>query len=129
MKLSILLPTKILVQENIRKMAAEAVDGAFGILPRHLDFVTAIVPCICQFTKDNGEQEFIAVDEGILVKKGGDVYLLTRNAVRGANLGELERTIQNEFLSLDERERKARSAVAKMEADLIRRFIKEERII
>jgi F-type H+-transporting ATPase subunit epsilon len=129
MKLSILLPTKILVQENIRKMAAEAVNGAFGILPRHLDFVTAIVPCICEFTKESGEKEFIAVDEGILVKKGGDVYLSTRNAVRGANLGELEQTIQNEFLSLDERERKARSAAAKMEADLIRRFIEEERIL
>ncbi|MBD3288793.1 F0F1 ATP synthase subunit epsilon [candidate division KSB1 bacterium] len=128
MKLKILLPTKILVQEDIKKLSAEGANGGFGILPRHVDFVTAIVPCIFQFTKENGDEEYLAVDEGILVKKGDEVYFSTRNAVRGANLGELERTIKNEFLSLDERERNARSAAAKMEADLIRRFIEEERI-
>jgi F-type H+-transporting ATPase subunit epsilon len=43
--------------------------------------------------------------------------------VRGPDLGLLKQTISARFHSLDERERRARSALARLEADFVRRFI------
>ena len=44
MSLKIVLPTRVLLDVKIRKIVAEAVDGAFGVLPRHIDFVAALRP-------------------------------------------------------------------------------------
>ncbi|HBE49542.1 MAG TPA: F0F1 ATP synthase subunit epsilon, partial [Cyanobacteria bacterium UBA11369] len=49
MKLKVLLPTKILLEEEVSKITAEAANGSFCLLPRHIDFVTALVPGILIF--------------------------------------------------------------------------------
>jgi len=58
-----------------------------------------------------------------LVKRGQDVLVSTRNAVSGPDLGKLRETIEQEFLTQDERERTARTALANLEADFVRRFV------
>ncbi len=63
------------------------------------------------------------MDEGILVKCGQEVFVSTRNAVQGSQLGTLRRTVEEQYKVLDDRERVARSALAKLEADLVRRFM------
>ena len=70
------------------------------------------------------EEEFLAIDEGILVKCASDVMVSTRKAVRSKNLGELKQTVEHEFRTLDDRERKTRSILAKLEADFTKRFLK-----
>ncbi|MBN2265826.1 MAG: F0F1 ATP synthase subunit epsilon, partial [Candidatus Aminicenantes bacterium] len=65
--------------------------------------------------------------EGVLVKCGPEVLVSTRNAVGGESLGRLRRTVDGTFRQIDERERKARSILARFEADFIRRFIEIER--
>ncbi|HLB71203.1 MAG TPA: F0F1 ATP synthase subunit epsilon [Candidatus Methanoperedens sp.] len=124
MRLKVLLPTAILVDQEVAKVIAEAENGSFCILPRHIDFVAALVPGILSF--ESGEEEFLAVDEGVLVKWGQDVMVSTRNAVRSKNLGLLKRTVKEEFRILDEREKKSRSILAKLEADFARRFLELE---
>jgi F-type H+-transporting ATPase subunit epsilon len=114
---------KILVDQEVTKVVAEAENGSFGILPKHIDFVAALAPGIFSFESGEGE-EFMAIDEGILVKCGPNVSVSTRNAVRRKNLGELKRTVEEEFGVLNERERKTRSILAKLEADFTRRFLK-----
>jgi len=54
------------------------------------------------------------------------VRVATRRAVRGDDLDVLRETVRREFLALSEREREARSAVARLEAGVIRRFIEIE---
>lgn len=124
MRLKVFLPTAILVDQEVAKVIAEAENGSFCILPRHIDFVAALVPGILSFESD--EEEFLAVDEGVLVKWGQDVMVSTRNAVRSKNLGLLKRTVKEEFRILDEREKKSRSILAKLEADFARRFLELE---
>jgi F-type H+-transporting ATPase subunit epsilon len=123
MRLRVLLPEQILLDTEVRKITAEAENGSFGLLPRHTDFVTALVPGILTFTPIDGREEFLAVDEGILVKSGADVRVSTRNAVLGQELGELKRMIEERFKKVDEFEKKSRDALYKMEADLVRRFM------
>jgi F-type H+-transporting ATPase subunit epsilon len=123
MKLKVLLPTEILVDQEVTKVIAEAENGSFCLLPRHIDFVAALPPGILIFESAEGHEEFIAVDEGTLVKVGREVLVSTRNAVRSSELGTLKQIVEQEFRVLDDREKMARSASAKLEADLVRRFI------
>jgi len=123
MKLKVLLPTEILVDQEVTKVIAEAENGSFCLLPRHIDFVAALPPGIFIFESAEGHEEFVALDEGILVKAGQEVLVSTRNAVRSSELGTLKQIVEQEFRVLDDREKMARSASAKMEADLVRRFI------
>ena len=123
MRLKVLLPSKILIDQEVTKVVAEAEDGSFGLLPRHIDFVAALSPGILSFESEQGE-EFLAIDEGILVKCATEVLVSTRKAVRSKDLGRLLKTVEEEFKVLDDGERKTRSILAKLEADFTKRFLK-----
>jgi F-type H+-transporting ATPase subunit epsilon len=51
------------------------------------------------------------------------VLVSTRHAAQSADLGQLQTLIHEQFTELDERERQTRSALAKIEADFVRRFL------
>ncbi len=122
MILKLYLPQRIFLEQEVERVRGVAENGSFTLLPRHADFVTAIVPGIFQYTAE-GEEHFLAIDEGVLVKTGGVVHLSSRNIIPGKDLESLHRTVEEEFRKLDERERKARSAAAKLEANIIWKFI------
>jgi F-type H+-transporting ATPase subunit epsilon len=123
MKLKVLLPAAVLIEEDVTRVVAEAHNGFFCLLPRHVDFVAALVPGILSYETGSGREVFLAVDEGILIKCGQEVLVSTRNAVRGPDLGQLKHTVVEKFEALDEREKSARSAMAKIEAGFVRRFL------
>ena len=56
------------------------------------------------------------------MKTGAEVLVSVRHAVGGADLGQLRQAVEREFLTLDDREKSVRTAVAKLESGLIRRF-------
>ncbi len=124
MMLKILLPAEIFINQEVTRVIAEAEDGCFCLLPRHIDYVAALVPGLLSFVSQEENEEFLAVDEGILVKSGSEILVSTRNAMRGPDLGSLKQTVEEQFLALSEQEKKARSAIAKMESSFIRRFLK-----
>lgn len=124
MTLRVMLPHRILLDEEVDKVVAEGGEGSFGLLPLHADFASALVPGLLSYREaGSGVERFLAVDEGILVKCGGEVLVSTRHAVAGGDLGELRATVDGEFLALTEQERKTRSAMARLELSLARRFI------
>jgi len=127
MNLKVLLPAEVLLQEDVSKVTAEAHNGSFCLLPKHVDFVAALVPGILSFETAGGREAFVAVDEGILVKCGEEVMVSTRNAMRGPDLGQLRRTVEERFKVLDDREKTARSAMVKIEAGFVRRFLEIQR--
>jgi F-type H+-transporting ATPase subunit epsilon len=127
MRLRVLLPTEILVDEEVLKVVAEAENGSFGLLPRHIDFAATLVPGILAFEHVRGGEEYVAVDEGVLVKAGADVMVSTRSGVRSRKLEELHDVLEQAFSVKDERERAARSASARLEADLVRRLMEMAR--
>lgn len=126
MKLKVLLPTEVLIDLEVSKVCAEAENGSFCLLRRHIDFVAALVPGLLSIETESGQETFLAVDEGILVKCGPEVLVSTRHAVQGPDLGDLKKTVEQEFRVLDEREKQTRSVLARLEASFVRRFIKLE---
>lgn len=97
-------------------------QGSFGILPHRLDCAATLAPGILLYETETGSVVYLAVDEGILVKAGPDVLVSVRNAIGGAELGNLHQTVSQEFLKLDDQEKKVRSVMAKLELGFIRRF-------
>jgi F-type H+-transporting ATPase subunit epsilon len=123
MNLRILLPFDVYADlSDVSQIVADTPEGAFGILPRRLDCVAALVPGILTYETPADGEVFVAVDEGILVKTGPDVLVSVRRALGGTDLGELRAAVEREFLNLDEREQSVRSVMAKMESGLIRRL-------
>lgn len=127
MNLKVLLPSEVFLDCGVTKVIAEANNGSFCLLPRHIDFVAAIVPGIITYMENNGTERFVAVDEGTLVKCGEQVLVSTRHAAASSELGQLRRIVAEQFQAIDERERSARSAVARLESDMVRRFLELEK--
>lgn len=123
LRLKLFLPTQTLVDATVTKVIAEAEDGAFCLLPRHADWVAALVPGILLYTDAAGTERLCAVDTGTLVKVGDQVRVACFNAVEGADLATLRETVEEAFHNLDEHERETRSALARLEAGTLRRFL------
>lgn len=123
MHLKILLPFRVFAEKTgVSHIVAKTQQGSFGILPHRLDCVAALAPGILMFESDAQGETYMAVDEGILVKTGGEVLISVRNAIEGADLDTLRQAVEREFLNLDEQERIVRSVLAKLESGFIRRF-------
>lgn len=123
MRLRVLLPTHVLLDRTVRKVSAEAPNGSFTLLPRHIDFATILVPGLLAFVSEEGEETFLAVDQGTLVKRGADVLASVHSAFECADLSALREVVAREFEDQDELERKARSALVRLETDIMRRFM------
>ena len=124
MILKVLLPFQIFTEKkNVLRVIAETHSGSFGLLPQRLDCAAALAPGILTYETPDEGTVYIAVDTGVLVKTGPEVVVSVRNAIGGADLGKLREAVQREFLNLDERERSARSVLAKLESGFIRRFL------
>ena len=120
--LRVLLPTEVLVDTVVTRVVAEADDGAFCLLPRHIDFTAALVPGILAFTTADGAERFAAIDRGILVKCAREVAVSTLVGVTGDHLEDLQDLVTERFLHLDEQERRTRTALARLEAGTLRAF-------
>ena len=123
MKLKVLLPTEVLVEEKVAQVTAEGENGFFCLRPRHVDFVSALVPGLLSYVNATGEEVFMAVGEGVLVKCGTHVLVSTAQAATGPALGSLKNTVEKRFRLLDDKEKSSRTAVAKLEANFVRKFL------
>jgi F-type H+-transporting ATPase subunit epsilon len=95
MHLKILLPFQIFAEKTgVSDIVAETRDGSFGLLPHRLDCVAALAPGILTYKTQSGEEIFVAVDEGVLVKTGLDVLISVRRALGGTDLGQLRDAIE-----------------------------------
>ncbi len=135
MNLRVITPSEVVVDERVRKVTVTATDGSRTFLPRHIDFVTTLVPSVLFYMRPGdrrrsetaerppGEEHFVAVDDGILTKVGDELLISTAYAVAGDELGSLRRLVEEEFRQRGDRERVARSALARLEASIVRRFM------
>jgi F-type H+-transporting ATPase subunit epsilon len=123
MNLKVLLPFKVYAEKTgVSRIVARTSGGSFGLLPHRLDCVAALVPGILVFETEAEGEVYMAVDEGVLVKSGQDVLVSVRNAIGGTDLSKLHEAVGQEFLNLNDQEKKVRSVLARLESGFIRRF-------
>ena len=122
MQVTLRLPTHTIFDGAAAKLFAVAENGAFGLLPNHIDYVTSLLASVLVLTTADGKELFFGIDEGVLVKIGHDVDIAVRRGVQGKDLDTLNDTVLSSFVEVDEEERVARSALSRLEAGIVRRF-------
>jgi F-type H+-transporting ATPase subunit epsilon len=123
MNLKILLPFQVFAEKTgVSRIVAQNLDGSFGLQPHRLDCVAALAPGILIYENEGAGEIYVAVDEGFLVKTGLDVLVSVRNAIGGTDLGQLHKAVESQFLKVHGGEQSARSVMARMESDFIRRL-------
>ncbi len=123
MKLKIFLPSAIFIQEEgVTSIVTDTEDGSFGILPHRLDCVAALTTGILIYETGAGNEHFVAIDEGILIKTGDVVMVSVRRAHKGNDLALMKKELEKEFLKLDEKEESTRSVLQKMESAFVHRL-------
>jgi F-type H+-transporting ATPase subunit epsilon len=123
MRLEIVTPARAAVDRAARRIVAEGPEGHFGILPRHGDFVSALVPGILLYEPaEGGAERFVAVQSGTLVKCGARVRIAVGAAIESDDLAMLRDRVAGEFRRQDETERATRTALARLEAGMFHRF-------
>src|ERR1700727_2024383 len=76
MQLKILLPFQVFAEKtSVSRIVAETHEGSFGILPHRLDCVAALAPGILTYSTEEGNETYVAVDEGMLAKIGSQVLI------------------------------------------------------
>ncbi len=70
MQVTLRLPMRALFEGRAIRLTAVAENGGFGILPNHVDFVTALVPSVLTLITPEGRERVFGIDVGLLVKKG-----------------------------------------------------------
>jgi F-type H+-transporting ATPase subunit epsilon len=132
MRLSVSTPLVIVTEaDNVAHLRAEDETGAFGILPGHADFLTALAVSVVSWRNNAGTEHHLAVRGGMLEVRGGQtITIATREAVAGDDLHQLETEVLAAFRRRAEEERAARIDAQRLYLAAIRqicRFLRSER--
>jgi F-type H+-transporting ATPase subunit epsilon len=120
MNLKIFLPYRVFSEiKDVKSIVIETNEGSYGFLPHRLDCVAALVPGIFSYETEKDGIQYLAVDQGVVVKEGLQVKASVRNAIGGADLGKLRESVEKEFVNLDEKEKNVRTMMVKLESGLI----------
>lgn len=121
--LKVMVPDRVIVDEPISRLLADGGEGSFCIKPRHVDYVSALVPGILIYETDSGEERFVATDDGVLVKCAEQIMVCTHHGVVGNDLLTLRAAWDAHLASLDEQARAGRTALARLEVGVVRKFL------
>ncbi len=131
MRLVIVSPYAVVVDEDVVHVRAEDTSGAFGILDRHADLLTALTVSVLTYRRKDGKECFVAVRGGLLTVSGRDrVEVLTREAMWGEELGQLKGEVVARFRRTAAEEERAQRDAKKLEGALLRRvsdFVHDQR--
>jgi len=128
MDIKILLPFQVFARvEDVLRIVVETSVGSMGLLPQRLDCVAALVPGILSYEATLGGMQYVAIDQGVLVKAGAQVLISVRRAIRGRDLGQLREAIKRDFLIINAQEKEMHDAMMRIESGLTRRLAQLER--
>jgi F-type H+-transporting ATPase subunit epsilon len=130
MRLSISTPFAVVTDEDdVAHVRAEDASGAFGILPGHTAFLTALAISVVTWRDRAGAEHHVAVRGGLLeVTQGSQVSIATREAIANDDLRILESEVIASFHRQIDEERAARADAQRLYLAAIRqiyRFLKD----
>lgn len=124
MRLRIVTPLAVVIDEDALSVRAEDATGSFGILPGHADFLTSLALSVVEWTRADGTRHYCAVRRGMFSVSGGaDIAVATREAVPSDHLAALGETVLARFHADIERDRSERFESTQLQLDAIRRIV------
>ncbi|MDR3079052.1 MAG: hypothetical protein LBU15_03360 [Rickettsiales bacterium] len=85
LNLRIYTPQKLFLEETITKIKISEKDCNYTILPRHIDYLSSFSRSTIGFRKLDGEEVFVWLNQGILVKCGREIQISVFSAVNGGS--------------------------------------------
>ena len=134
MKLLVTTPLTIIIgASDVVHVRAEDETGAFGILPGHADFLTALSISVATWKDQAGGEHHVAVRGGMLQVLSGDtITIATREAIVSDDLARLQTEVLTAFRREAEEEKSARTDAQRLYLAAIRqinRFLNSERTL
>ncbi len=122
MRIRVATPAGIVVdKDDVSYVRAEDRTGAFGIQPRHADFVTKLAISVVTFRGAGGTEHHLAVRGGVLRVRGGQsIDIATREAVVGQQLADLQSAVLQRLRQAAESEATAKTEAARLNAAVAR---------
>jgi len=134
MRLTVATPLAIVVDtDDVVHVRAEDESGAFGILPEHAPFVTALAVSVLTWRDAAGDEHHVAARGGVLTVErshGTAISVASREAVVDDDLERLETRVLADFRRTVEREQAARGDARRLYLAAIRqilRYLRPER--
>ena len=124
MRLTVSTPLAIITDGgDVAHVRAEDDTGAFGILPGHADFLTALSLSVVSWRDFKGAEHHLAVRGGVLeVREGKLITIGTREAISGEDLGWLRTEVLARFRRRADEEKKARTDAQRLYLAAIRQI-------
>ena len=126
MRLTVATPLAIVIDAcDVMHLRAEDETGAFGILPSHANFLTALTVSVASWRDKSGCEHHIAVRGGMLeVRDGNAIAIATSEAVPGEDLHLLEAEVLARFRRQLIEEQAARSDAQRLYLAAIRQIVR-----
>ena len=126
MRLTVVTPLAVVVEtDEVAALRAEDTTGAFGILPGHADFITALTVSVASWRDCRGAEHHVALRGGMLSIRGGAaITIATPEAVAGDDLHLLEAEVLARFEKQLGDERKARADAQRLYLAAIRQIVR-----
>jgi F-type H+-transporting ATPase subunit epsilon len=119
LKLEIVTPEAITYSQDVEFVILQGVEGQMTVLPEHVQLMTQLVPGEMIARKD-GQDEFLAVGEGLVKITADKVSVLTDMAVAAANIDEAKAEEARRRAEARLKEKLAAGEVATVNASLAR---------
>lgn len=129
MRLRIITPLSVVVDEDIQSLRAEDASGAFGVLSGHAPFVTSLAISIVSWRVAEAvasakEERFCALRGGVMtIGKASHIDIATREAILGEDLGTLDAEVLARFQSDADDERTQHTEAMRLQFNAIRQMV------
>jgi len=128
-RLRIITPLSVVVDEDILSLQAEDASGAFGVLSGHAPFVTSLAISIVSWRVAEAvasakEERFCALRGGVMtIGKASHIDIATREAILGEDLGTLDAEVLARFQSDADDERTQHTEAMRLQFNAIRQMV------
>ena len=119
LKLEIVTPEAITYSQDVEFVILQGVEGQMTVLPEHVQLMTQLVPGE-MIARKVGQDEFLAVGEGLVKITADKVSVLTDMAVAAANIDEAKAEEARRRAEARLKEKLSAEEVASVNASLAR---------
>jgi F-type H+-transporting ATPase subunit epsilon len=99
----LITPTGVVFDAPVQEVTAVNPLGEFGVLPEHINYVTALVPCVITVKLEDGQYRLFVVSGGLVEVKDGVMTVLASTAENAEDLMEGGDVLSNQVLAAEER--------------------------
>jgi len=117
-ELKVVTPTEVILSCPIQKITIEGIDGFRSLLPKHMDFITALKSGIMTYLTLDNKTKYLACNQGLFVKCGTQVSISTPWAIISDDLQHLKQHIKQAFQEMEQERKEVGVSMARLEIGL-----------